>query len=66
MIRTVDTDIVVLAIALYLPIHGIELCISLGVGDKDKICFGIKLIKPFSHRVNKTLYLCLTFKYTYV
>ncbi len=36
MIRTVDIDIVVLAIALYLPIHASELWIGFGVGDNFK------------------------------
>ena len=36
MIRTVDTDVVVLAVALYLPIHASELWISFGVGDNFK------------------------------
>lgn len=36
MIRTVDTDVVVLAIALCLPIHASELWISFGVGDNFK------------------------------
>ncbi len=36
MIRTVNTDIVVLAIALYLPIHESELWIGFGVGDNFK------------------------------
>ena len=36
MVRTVDTDVEVLAISLYLPIHASELWVGFGVGDNFK------------------------------